>query len=118
VFFGTGDQLKVFAVVSSYRTEPTDVIPSNPAVKPTEKVNVNSGFFIAYDIGYAMDAIHNNPIGAPRNAKRTNSWNWEGSRQPLIGIALGPFSLRNRPLVGHARRHPWVTRAFPPLCVT
>lgn len=65
VFFGTGDQLKIFGVVSGYRTAPTDVVPSDPTVKPTEKVNVNSGFFIAYDIVYAIGAIHKNPMGHP-----------------------------------------------------
>jgi hypothetical protein len=69
VFFGTGDQLKILAVISAYRTEPTDVIPSDPAVKPNATVNLNSGFFIAYDIGYAIDAIHANPIGPLYNKK-------------------------------------------------
>jgi hypothetical protein len=67
VFFGTGEQLKVFAVVSGYRRESTDVILADPAVKPSEKVNVNSGFFLAYDIEYATDAIHKNPIGPLRS---------------------------------------------------
>lgn len=64
VFTGTGSQLKIVGVVSGYRTEPTDVIPSDPAVKPNATANLNSGFFIAYDIEYAIDAIHKNPIGA------------------------------------------------------
>lgn len=68
VFYGTGPQLKVFAVVSGYKTEPTDVIPADPAVKPNATVNVNSGFFVAYDISYAIDAIHKNPIGPLREA--------------------------------------------------
>src|SRR5690242_17350947 len=57
---------KVFGVVSGYRTEPTEVIPLDPAVKPAGRVNVNSGFFVAYDIGYAVDAIKKNPIGPIR----------------------------------------------------
>jgi hypothetical protein len=69
VFFGTGSQLKIFGVVSGYKTEPTDVIPADPAVKPNATVSVNSGFFIAYDIGYATDAIHKNPIGSLRDPK-------------------------------------------------
>jgi hypothetical protein len=69
VFFGTGDQLKIFGVVSGYKTEPTDVMPLDPAVKPNAKVNVNSGFFIAYDIIYAIDAIRKNPIGPVREGK-------------------------------------------------
>lgn len=69
VFFGTGPQLKICAVVSGYRTEPTDVIPADPAVKPTATVKVNSGFFVAYDISYVIDAIHKNPIGPLREGK-------------------------------------------------
>jgi hypothetical protein len=37
--------------------------------EPTEVVNVNSGFFVAYDISYAVDAIHKNPIGPLRKGK-------------------------------------------------
>jgi hypothetical protein len=66
VIFGTGAQLKIAGVVSGYRAEPTEVIPSDPAVKPNATVNVNSGFFTAYDIFYAMDAIHKNPVGPIR----------------------------------------------------
>ena len=69
VFFGTGPELKICGVVSGYRTEPTDVIPADPAVKPTATVNVNSGLFVAYDISYAIDAIHKNPIGPLREVK-------------------------------------------------
>jgi hypothetical protein len=70
VIFGTGPQLKIIGVVSGYRTEPADVIPSIPAaVQPNVKVNVNSGFFIAFDVAYAIDAIHKNPIGPMRKGK-------------------------------------------------
>jgi hypothetical protein len=68
VIFGTGAQLKILGVVSGYQTEPSDVIPSDPAVKPNATVRVNSGFFIAYDIVYAIDAIHKSPIGPLRKA--------------------------------------------------
>ena len=34
--------------------------------QPAEIVNVNSGFFVAYDISLAVDAIHKNPIGPLR----------------------------------------------------
>jgi len=61
--------LKILGVVSAYRTEPADVIPSVPAsVQPNVKVNLNSGFFIAFDIRYAIDAIHKNPIGPLRKS--------------------------------------------------
>jgi hypothetical protein len=69
VIFGTSTDLKIVGVVSGYRTEPTDVIPSDPTVKPNATVNVNSGFFTAYDIFYAIDAIHKNPVGPIREAK-------------------------------------------------
>ena len=69
VFFGTGPELKICGVVSGYRTEPTDVIPADPAVKPTATVNVNSGFSIADDISYAIDAILKYPIGPLREVK-------------------------------------------------
>jgi hypothetical protein len=73
VFFGTGNQLKILGVVSGYKTEPADVLPKNPTVgnqvAPTEKVDVNTGFFLAYDISYAVDAIHKTPIGALRAAQ-------------------------------------------------
>jgi hypothetical protein len=49
------------------------VLPKNPTVgnqaAPTEKVDVNTGFFVAYDISYAVDAIHKTPIGALRAAQ-------------------------------------------------
>jgi hypothetical protein len=89
VIFGTGLQQKIFAVVSGYYTEPAEVVPfeaaglipekkhhDEPSSQPgddkahgREKVNVNSGFIVAFDIGYAVDAIKKNPIGPLRNAK-------------------------------------------------
>ena len=93
VAYLTGPQQQVFAVVSGYRTEPTDVItspsqkltPPKASRPPQDKskrlrakeaaagakqtVNLNSGFIIAFDIRYAIDAIHKNPIGPLRNAK-------------------------------------------------
>jgi hypothetical protein len=92
VAYLTGPQQRVFAVVSGYLTEPTDAItsplqklapPEPPPTPPQRKgsqakegavgsrqtVNVNSGFIIAFDIHYAIDAIHKNPIGLLRSAK-------------------------------------------------
>lgn len=89
VIFGTGLQQKIFAVISSYETEPAEVVPydaarlapdkkhrDEPSSQPAdndargrEKVDVNSGFIVAFDIGYAVDAIKKNPIGPLRNAK-------------------------------------------------
>jgi hypothetical protein len=78
VIFRTGPEQKVFAVISGYVLEPTAVVPSAakkvPVKKTAEeqnggarlKVNVNSGFIIAYDIAYAIDAIKKKPIGPVR----------------------------------------------------
>jgi hypothetical protein len=86
VVFGTGAQQQVFAVVSGYYTEPVEVVPYNAAklapaqpqhAEPSsqtaddvahgrEKVDVNSGFIVAFDINCAVDAIRKNPIGPPR----------------------------------------------------
>ena len=84
VVFLTGPSQKIMAVVSGYQTEPADVIPTAPeestssnkansSVKPVEHAkeiaNVNSGFIIAFDIRYAIDAIKKNPIGPLRPSK-------------------------------------------------
>jgi hypothetical protein len=89
VTFRTGSQQKIVAVVSGYITEPTDVVPSVPASPakpdartvpkksigphepphPKETVNLNSGFIVAFDISYAIEAIKKNPIGPLRRAK-------------------------------------------------
>ena len=85
VIYLTGLQQQVFAVVSGYRAEPTDVISSPVQTPPkppvpqrkssqaaTKKVetkqvvNVNSGFIFAYDIKHAIDAIQKNPLGPLR----------------------------------------------------
>ena len=88
VTFGTGLQQQIMAVVSGYLTEPADVVtaPANKLAPPKrapvplrkgsqaangsrtrpQTVNVNSGFIIAFDIRYAMEAINKNPIGALR----------------------------------------------------
>jgi hypothetical protein len=85
VIYRTGPDQQIFAVVSGFRGEPTDVLLPNPSTKPTPAppsskksktagqaktpakasgyVNVNSGFFYAFDIKYAMDAIAKNPVG-------------------------------------------------------
>jgi hypothetical protein len=67
VIFGTGPQLKILGVISAYRTEPVDVIPSAPtSVQPNVQVKVNSGFFLAFDIRYAIEAIHKHSVGPLR----------------------------------------------------
>jgi len=78
VIFKTGADQRILAVVSGYHTEPAEIVSSAaakkaPVKKPNEpkkpehlRVNVNSGFIIAYDIAYAMDAIKANPIGPLR----------------------------------------------------
>ena len=90
VVHGNGDRQEIFAVVSGYVTEPTDVItvpeqkltpPPPPAPKPKgtqakpeaavgrQTVNVNSGFILAFGINHAIDAIQKSPTGPLRNAK-------------------------------------------------
>jgi len=82
VIFLTGPAQKIMAVVSGYITEPTDVIPSalrkpatrslatnNAVTSPKPRINVNSGFMVAFDISYAINAIHNSPIGPMRKAQ-------------------------------------------------
>lgn len=80
VVFRTGPDQKIMAVVSGYVTEPADVISSGARKAVTKssqttvqatwlKANVNSGFIIAYDIHYVVDAIQMHPIGALRNAR-------------------------------------------------
>jgi hypothetical protein len=88
VVYGTGPQQQVFGVVSGYLTEPTDVISSSlrqvpqPPQRPRkgsqamggagrakQRVNVNSGFIIAFDIQYAIQAIHKNPVGPLRRPR-------------------------------------------------
>jgi hypothetical protein len=86
VIFGTGAQLKIVAVVSGYATEPAEVIQSaesksspgksggtkirpNQIDYPKQIVNLNSGFILAYDIHFAVDAIRRNPNGPKRTHK-------------------------------------------------
>jgi hypothetical protein len=85
VTWGTGLDLKVTAVISGRILEPAEVVHSSPPPSPTappanrkakqapatqsnDTANVNAGFIIAYDIHFAMDAIHQHPIGALRQA--------------------------------------------------
>jgi hypothetical protein len=77
VIFRTGADQRIMAVVSGFVTEPADVISSafkaakavETQARRKETVNLNSGFIIAYDIAYAIDAIHKNPIGPVRETK-------------------------------------------------
>lgn len=86
VLYATGPNQEVFAVISGFHTEPLEVLPDPhsgesrtsvipaapklPGQKPDkpikEIVNANSGFILAYDIGPAIKAIQNNPIGPLR----------------------------------------------------
>jgi hypothetical protein len=82
VAYKTGDDQKIFAVVSGYRTEPVEVVSTGTIVstppekhrkskdatqeeeeQPSSFVNVNSGFIIAFDIQSAIDIIKSHPIG-------------------------------------------------------
>jgi len=75
VIFKTGTEQKVLGVVSGYHLEPAEVVSSAAGRPPTAvprshlKANVNSGFIIAYDISYAIQAINQNPIGPQRASK-------------------------------------------------
>jgi len=72
VILGTGDNLKIVAVVSGYIPEPAEVIRGTAKVgeAPTkDTVNLNSGFILAYDIEHAVDLIKKNPIGPLRQTK-------------------------------------------------
>jgi hypothetical protein len=89
VIYGTGTEQRVFAVISGYYTEPAEVVPydtsrltpekghrdepssqsGDNSAHGREKVNVNSGFIVAFDIGYAVDAIKKDPIGPLRGAR-------------------------------------------------
>jgi hypothetical protein len=75
VFTGTSSGLTLFGVVSHFGTDPLDILPENPAVKPdpnqiNQDIKATSGFFMAHDIQSAIDAIQRNPIGAPRENRR------------------------------------------------
>jgi hypothetical protein len=76
VIFRTGPEQKIFAVISGYHLEPTEVVSSAASKKKTpvaqakkQTVNLNSGFIIAYDIKYAVEAINKNPMGPLREVK-------------------------------------------------
>lgn len=78
VIYRTGPDQKIIAVISGIVTEPAEVLPSIIAkVSPThaeghkEKVDLNSGFIVAYSIDPAIDAIRKNPIGPLRTAGAT-----------------------------------------------
>ena len=86
VLYATGQDQRVFAVISGFHQEPLEVLPApSPGEKPTgsvppspklpgakskepekEVVNANSGFIIAFDIQPAIKAIQDNPIGPLR----------------------------------------------------
>ena len=86
VFFETGPNQSVFAVISGFHQEPLEVLPApfpggkqTSSIPPSPKlpgekskepekeiVNANSGFILAFDIQPAMKAIQDNPIGPLR----------------------------------------------------
>jgi len=74
VIYRTGPDQKIIAVISGIVTEPAEVIPSLAAKKLSqadsqplhEKVNLNSGFIVAYSIDPAIEAIRKNPMGPLR----------------------------------------------------
>lgn len=83
VLYQTGPNQKIVAVISGYHLEPAEVISSlssksvngkepKKSVTPEQgykvRVNVNSGFIIAYYLSSAVDAIRKNPIGPLRSA--------------------------------------------------
>jgi hypothetical protein len=73
VIVGTGDALKIVAVISGYHLEPTEVIRGNAKdakAENADRVNLNSGFILAYDISYAVDLIKKNPVGPLRPPKK------------------------------------------------
>jgi hypothetical protein len=74
VILGTGNDLKIVAVISGYHPEPTDVIrgdaKGDAVAAAKDKVNLNSGFILAYDISHAVDLIKKNPRGPVRPAKK------------------------------------------------
>ena len=74
VILGTGNDLKIVAVISGYVQEPTDVIRGDGKAEADAaakgKVNLNSGFILAYDISHAVDLIKKNPTGPARPAKK------------------------------------------------
>ena len=72
VINGTGVDLKIAAVISGYVQEPTDVIRggADALAAAKDRVNLNSGFILAYDISYAVDLIKANPTGPLRAAKK------------------------------------------------
>ncbi len=81
VIYQTGAAQKIIAVISGYRLEPTDVIPSTAEQSsklsetppfPKATVNLNSGFIIAFDISSAINVIKKNPIGPLTSPAKTN----------------------------------------------
>lgn len=76
VITGTGNALKIVAVISGYSLEPTEVIRGDPKVAadaPKDTVRVNSGFILAYDISEATDLIRKNPTGPIRPPRKAQT---------------------------------------------
>jgi hypothetical protein len=76
VIVNTFGAQRIMAVVSGYITDPEDVIDSSRTRRhptsqtapshPKQRVDANSGFIVAFDIIYAIEAINKNPIGPLR----------------------------------------------------
>ena len=79
----TGPTQHIIGVISGFRREPIEVVPvseitpsepggapnNTPAQShPKEAALANTGFFFAYDMTCAIDAIKKNPIGPKRSA--------------------------------------------------
>jgi hypothetical protein len=72
VIRGTGNELRIVAVISGYHLEPPEVIRGDSKAgedSQKAKVNLNSGFILAYDISDAVDLIKKNPVGPERIKK-------------------------------------------------
>jgi hypothetical protein len=82
VIWQTGPQQKILGVISGFYPDAADVVeliqakganglaipPTEQPKQPPEVAKVNSGFFIAITISYAVDAIRKRPIGPLRQA--------------------------------------------------
>jgi hypothetical protein len=81
VVVDTGPQQHIIGVISGFQREPIEVVPlpdsaspqsggandSSAQRRPKEAALANTGFFFAYDMTCAIEAIKKNPIGPKRN---------------------------------------------------
>lgn len=80
----TGPQQHIIGVISGFRREPIEVVPlseitspqsgstndSSAQSHPKEAALANTGFFFAYDIECAIEAIKKNPVGPKGNSNQ------------------------------------------------